>query len=292
VDATRHVLEDDGEYARMARPVHPYGDGRAAERIVSALTSTMKRASAAVLTTLALVVGAATLVACGSASTKAASAPQTKPADAPELKIDSQLRVEINRVQNKPAPPGGTGVRIDAEKRALVDIRAAVTPELIATVGASGIVVSASTRDQSTIVWMPLLKLNEVATWPTVHAIVPAAEAIMQSNPASGQEFTLHVGGAVTVTDARITVSVENVKDSRCPVNLRCFVQGDAVLRLQLVGGNGARETVELHTWDRMGLREAVFQGHRVRLARLLPNPPDANVPQDRYLATFVVTAR
>jgi UDP-N-acetylglucosamine 2-epimerase (non-hydrolysing) len=37
VTETRRLLHDDGEYARMARAVSPYGDGRAAERVVAAL---------------------------------------------------------------------------------------------------------------------------------------------------------------------------------------------------------------------------------------------------------------
>jgi len=37
VSSVRRLLDDPGEYAKMAQAVNPYGDGRAAERIVAAL---------------------------------------------------------------------------------------------------------------------------------------------------------------------------------------------------------------------------------------------------------------
>ncbi len=40
VDATRRLLDDAGEYQKMARAVNPYGDGHAAVRIVRALLQT------------------------------------------------------------------------------------------------------------------------------------------------------------------------------------------------------------------------------------------------------------
>src|SRR6185503_16992044 len=39
VDATRRLLNDTAEYNRMAHAVNPYGDGKAAARIVQALLS-------------------------------------------------------------------------------------------------------------------------------------------------------------------------------------------------------------------------------------------------------------
>jgi UDP-N-acetylglucosamine 2-epimerase (non-hydrolysing) len=37
VEWTRRLLDDTAEYARMARAVNPYGDGKASGRIVAAL---------------------------------------------------------------------------------------------------------------------------------------------------------------------------------------------------------------------------------------------------------------
>src|SRR6185295_17818039 len=119
----------------------------------------------------------------------------------------------------------------------------------------------------------------------------PAAQAIVQANPTPGQEFTLRVGGAVTITGARLTVSLESLTDSRCPVSVQCVSAGDAVLRLGLVSPDGDRAEINLHTAG-AGRQEAMFYGYRVRLVQLVPAQPEAaGLPPDRYVATFVVTA-
>jgi hypothetical protein len=183
-------------------------------------------------------------------------------------------------------------VQVDAEKRAFVDVRAEVTPDLVAIVGSAGIVVSSSSRDRSILVWLPLAKLNDLATLPNVRAIIPVAQAITQANPTSGQEFTLRVGGAVTVVEAQLTVSFESVTDSRCPASVTCEWAGDAVLRVGLVAADGTRATVELHT-SSAGRQEATFHGHRVRLVQLTPLQPESTgLPQERYAATFVVATK
>jgi hypothetical protein len=109
------------------------------------------------------------------------SAPDTAASPDAELKIDSQLRVEIHRLQGRPAPPDKTGVKLDADKRALIDVRAVVTPELQKTVvAAGGTIVSTSVRDHSILAWVPLLKIGQIAGDPAVRAIVPAAQAIIR----------------------------------------------------------------------------------------------------------------
>src|SRR5258706_3145466 len=39
VEAAKQLLDDEAEYAKMAKAVNPYGDGRAAERIVGYLSN-------------------------------------------------------------------------------------------------------------------------------------------------------------------------------------------------------------------------------------------------------------
>ena len=102
---------------------------------------------------------------------------------AAERKINSQLLYEIYRrrgvADKKRIPPGPTDVRIDKAGRALVDVRADVTPAIekkIRELG--GIIVSTSGRDQSIIARIPILKLERLAADSRVRAIEPAAEAI------------------------------------------------------------------------------------------------------------------
>jgi hypothetical protein len=110
-------------------------------------------------------------------------APSEKESRTPaQQKIDSQLLYELYRVRGqakqKQVPPGPTVVKIDATGRALVDLRAEVTPALekkIRTLG--GTIQSTSLEYRSIIGWIPLKQLERLAEDRAVHAIVPAAEA-------------------------------------------------------------------------------------------------------------------
>jgi hypothetical protein len=99
-----------------------------------------------------------------------------------EQKIDSQLLIEIARREprssRKDAPLLKTGVQIDGKRRALVDVRAEVTPALLKAMRSLGaVVVSSSTEYRSVIAWMPLLKMKQLAASSGVQSIMPAAQA-------------------------------------------------------------------------------------------------------------------
>jgi hypothetical protein len=98
-----------------------------------------------------------------------------------EQKLTSKLLYEIARAKEpldrSSANRRETGVKIDDRQRALVDIRSAATPELrnqIDTIG--GTVVSSVPQYESTVAWIPLLMLEQLATSASVKSIVPAAE--------------------------------------------------------------------------------------------------------------------
>jgi hypothetical protein len=99
-----------------------------------------------------------------------------------QAKMDSQLLYEVYRARGTArqhgVPPGPTTVRIDSGQRALVDVRAEVTPALrkrIQTLG--GTIQSTAPRYRSTIAWIPLRRLERLAQDAAVYAITPAAEA-------------------------------------------------------------------------------------------------------------------
>ena len=116
-------------------------------------------------------------------------APSEKDGRTPaQRKIDSQLLYELYRLRGqskaKGVPDGPTGVRLDPQHRALVDVRADVSPALkkrMTDLGAT--IVSTSGRDRSIIAWMPLSRLEQIAGDPAVHAIVPAAQATTLKSP-------------------------------------------------------------------------------------------------------------
>jgi hypothetical protein len=97
-----------------------------------------------------------------------------------QQKIDSQVLYEIYRIRGQAAqknvPTARTGVKIDVKHRALVDVRADVTPELQKKVGSlKGTIVSTSREYRSIIAWIPLLKLERLAEDRRVSAIGPPA---------------------------------------------------------------------------------------------------------------------
>jgi hypothetical protein len=134
---------------------------------------------------------AATLVSACTVATSATSVPaQGAPAaqseketrTAAQQKLDSRLLYEIYRKRGqtdaKNVPPDSTRVLLDKNDRALVDIRAVVTPALIAKVKKSGAtVVSSAAQYHSIIARVPLLQLERLAGDPAVRAITPAADA-------------------------------------------------------------------------------------------------------------------
>ena len=130
------------------------------------------------------------VVLCSIVTAAASPASQVpNPADkarrtAAERKIDSQLLIEIEkREPGRPqgAPAVKTGVRIDKMERALVDVRADVTPPLTQTLRDAGsLIVSTSAQYRSIVAWMPLAKIKSVAASPAVQAVMPAPEAALQ----------------------------------------------------------------------------------------------------------------
>jgi hypothetical protein len=100
-----------------------------------------------------------------------------------QRKINSQVLYEIYRARGEAerthVPPGPTIVRVDDHKRALIDVRADVTPALqkkIRSMG--GHIQSVSTEYHSIVAWVPLKSIERLAGDSSVRAIEPAPEAI------------------------------------------------------------------------------------------------------------------
>lgn len=134
-------------------------------------------------TTLAALAGGVLLVAaCASAAQTVPEKVSRTPA---QQKIDSQLLFEIYRKQGRAAeklvPPGNTGVRIDRKGRALVDVRAEVTPVLQKKIrNLGGTIDATSIEYRSIVAWVPLLKLEQLAGESAVIAIIPKPEAAIR----------------------------------------------------------------------------------------------------------------
>ena len=131
--------------------------------------------------------GCAVVVVClvptgtGAAAGRQRPVPSEKEARTPaQGKINSQLLYEIYRRRGtagrKGVPPGPTGVDVDARGRALVDVRAEVTPALQRAIRSlGGAIISSSPEYHSIVARVPLLKLEPLAGDSAVRFIEPVA---------------------------------------------------------------------------------------------------------------------
>jgi hypothetical protein len=105
-----------------------------------------------------------------------------------------------------------------------------------------------------------------------------------------GREFTLRVGETATVDGAALRVSVDKVaEDSRCPVDVQCVWEGDAIVSVAIADAAAPR-SYQLHTSGRYE-REATHGAYQVTLVRLDP-APRSTVPLSSadYRATLLVS--
>jgi hypothetical protein len=117
------------------------------------------------------------------------------------------------------------------------------------------------------------------------------AAAFAAAQAALGQDFDMRTGGTVEISGEPLAVTFERVvEDSRCPTNVTCVREGDAVVRVRLQGAGKEEATLTLHTHP-SGPQESSFQKYRARLVRLLPVPRDtARVPSEAYVATLNIS--
>lgn len=95
-----------------------------------------------------------------------------------QQKINPRVLTAIYRrrgdAKGKVVPPSAERVQVDRHGRALVDVRAAVRPQLEKKFKAlGGILVSKSHTYDSLVGWLPLQTVERLAADPTVRAIQP-----------------------------------------------------------------------------------------------------------------------
>lgn len=94
-----------------------------------------------------------------------------------QRKIDSNLLVAARQQAGEPIALQ-TGVVVDPSGRALVDVSAPVTPDLLATIeSVGGTVVAPAPRYDSVRAWVPLAALEGLAARAEVRVIAAAAQA-------------------------------------------------------------------------------------------------------------------
>jgi hypothetical protein len=109
---------------------------------------------------------------------------------------------------------------------------------------------------------------------------------------APGQEFELGPGQSALVGPEPLKITFEAVTaDSRCPPDVSCVWEGDAVAKIHAAAGTQAAVPYDLHT--HAGFATQVDHGgYRIRLTAVSPYPQTAGVPIDpgAYVVTLLVT--
>ncbi len=132
-------------------------------------------------------------------------------------------------------------------------------------------------------------------TWPFLLGLVLLSAGCgspTEPDPARlAQEFTLAPGGSARVADVDLTVSFDRVvSDSRCPVDVTCIWEGDAVVVVTLSQPSRAQARLELHSSGRFA-RTARYGDLEIALVGLAPEPKaGSEIAQSAYRATFLVT--
>jgi hypothetical protein len=111
-------------------------------------------------------------------------------------------------------------------------------------------------------------------------------------NPGLNEEFTLAPGQAVSVNGTNVRLTFEKVsEDSRCPTDVTCVWEGDAVVVLK-VKVEADEVTREVHTQGgEPRSRRAPAGDYVVTLVRLDPVPRStATIEPSAYRATLTVS--
>ena len=106
----------------------------------------------------------------------------------------------------------------------------------------------------------------------------------------TSREVRLAPGESAQVDALRITFEGVSA-DSRCPIDVQCFWEGDAVVVVKASEPSREAAALELHTAGRFP-REGTYGRYRVRLVSLAPQPREgeAVAPGD-YRALLVVAS-
>jgi hypothetical protein len=111
--------------------------------------------------------------------------------------------------------------------------------------------------------------------------------------PALNEEFTLAPGQMASVTGTNVRLTFDRVsEDSRCPMDVNCIWEGDAVVVLK-VKVEAEEATREVHTQGGASRsRKAPVGAYMVTLVRLEPAPQStAAIEPSAYRVTLLVGA-
>lgn len=106
------------------------------------------------------------------------------------------------------------------------------------------------------------------------------------------EKFTLGVNQQVFVKTENLTIEFVSVlEDSRCPVGVDCFWEGNAKIQIKLDKSNEKSTAFELNT--NLEPKMVVFQDYEIQFVDLAPRPKtEAPTKIEDYSATFLLVKR
>jgi len=109
--------------------------------------------------------------------------------------------------------------------------------------------------------------------------------------PCLDREFALKVGAPATIQNEQLEIRVDSVgPDSRCPVDVACVWEGDALVTIALSRQAQAPGRLQLHTSQQFAT-EGAYLNYRVRLRALTPAPRAGDqIEPAAYTATLIVS--
>ena len=109
----------------------------------------------------------------------------------------------------------------------------------------------------------------------------------------AGEQITLAPGQSAQVQGGSVRIIFQSVSaDSRCPVDVTCVWEGDAVVVITTLAEGDTAFRHELHTSGRYA-SEVEVSTARIRLVSLAPEPHADQPPAPAaYRATLLVTQR
>ena len=99
--------------------------------------------------------------------------------------------------------------------------------------------------------------------------------------------FTLKVGETAVFEDTFLTFTAVS-EDSRCPKDVTCVWEGQAIVELDVVGSDGRTSQLQLNT--NPPENNLTNDQYSIQLQDLAPYPQTSNqIPQELYEATFII---
>ena len=101
------------------------------------------------------------------------------------------------------------------------------------------------------------------------------------------RHFEVKIGQEVVLSTESLKIKFDSVtKDSRCPIEVKCFWQGEAELLVHVSKPNQVYNTIKFNSTFST---EQKFLNYRIKLSSLKPEK-HKNIKAEEYVVTLVVT--